>query len=551
MNTPARSETVLSKKDSFPAIPAESWPSLSDSKESNTETTLPQSPQPLLNTSSQSSLEDMNTSELGKNGKKWSKLPVQIRYTNAAANKNNRSQPKSSRSRHSSDRSVLTEPSKQKESPIDSHSKPAAPRSKHHSSSASPTTRSSSIVSSTHSPTQSNNEQQQETNYTNSSRPSYKKSFHRRDHHNYNGVSMNRSAKSYGRDNYNSGSSYYYSYYQPYATHDLDMVKFWLRSQLEYYYSVENLCRDMYFRKQMSLENGGVSLSVISNFNRVRSLLDLAKPFYSPQESHLSSAAQYKVWLLDILRSAIQESLSIEVIEDRGHSFVRLKQDWSYWLLPQDSPTLHANLLVKTDSNASVTPVEASLLFTNPGNGNEETLPGQKVSSDHTNNMPNGYPIQQVETRKNNQVRWMPSPPISPLMKKLDNELFSSSDLSPIRLIMTHSPELIDLDSIQELESALRSFEQKNNSIVPADYQSIPRVFEATKLTPFIGWFYDSDQTSYESFKQIELFKDNDLVAYDYDVFLAKAMQGRVFFFFYSLSNHSSCYDRTQSKTFF
>ena len=49
-----------------------------------------------------------------------------------------------------------------------------------------------------------------------------------------------------------------------------------MRRQIEYYFSVENLCKDMFLRKKMD-DGGWIPTRVIASFNRVRMLTpDLA-----------------------------------------------------------------------------------------------------------------------------------------------------------------------------------------------------------------------------------------------------------------------------------
>ena len=54
--------------------------------------------------------------------------------------------------------------------------------------------------------------------------------------------------------------------------HDPNDLKKKIRTQIEYYFSNENLHKDVYFRNQMD-DQGWVSLEVIAQFNRVKSLL--------------------------------------------------------------------------------------------------------------------------------------------------------------------------------------------------------------------------------------------------------------------------------------
>lgn len=46
-----------------------------------------------------------------------------------------------------------------------------------------------------------------------------------------------------------------------------------LRRQIEFYFSLDNLLRDIYLRRNMDA-NGWVPLSVVANFTRVRMLTD-------------------------------------------------------------------------------------------------------------------------------------------------------------------------------------------------------------------------------------------------------------------------------------
>ncbi|KAH7298583.1 hypothetical protein KP509_25G050300 [Ceratopteris richardii] len=77
--------------------------------------------------------------------------------------------------------------------------------------------------------------------------------------------------------------------------------------QIEYYFSVENLCRDIYLRSKMD-EWGFVPVSVIANFNRVKMITQ--NPYFIVEALRLSN-----------------------VVEVQGDK-VRKKGDWANWLLP-------------------------------------------------------------------------------------------------------------------------------------------------------------------------------------------------------------------------
>lgn len=85
-------------------------------------------------------------------------------------------------------------------------------------------------------------------------------------------------------------------------------------SQLEYYFSVDNLLKDMFLRKHMDGQ-GFVSLDVIANFNRVKSL------------------AQDK----DLVKMACMSSQIIEICADgEGQDRVRRADGWQQFVLPYE-----------------------------------------------------------------------------------------------------------------------------------------------------------------------------------------------------------------------
>ena len=80
----------------------------------------------------------------------------------------------------------------------------------------------------------------------------------------------------------------------------------------EYYFSVDNLCKDMFLRKHMDSQ-GFVFLSVISDFNRIRQLTTD----------------------LEIIRSVCYQSQNIEYkIGADGRDRLRRRDGWETWILP-------------------------------------------------------------------------------------------------------------------------------------------------------------------------------------------------------------------------
>jgi la-related protein 1 len=98
--------------------------------------------------------------------------------------------------------------------------------------------------------------------------------------------------------------------YNPYIDHSsvLAMVKM----QLEYYFSIDNLCKDVYLRKHMDSQ-GFVFLNFISNFKRIQALTQ-----------------EY-----DLLYYACYESEIIEQVRgEDGVDRMRRKEGWEKWVLP-------------------------------------------------------------------------------------------------------------------------------------------------------------------------------------------------------------------------
>ncbi|KAJ1935219.1 hypothetical protein EC988_008553, partial [Linderina pennispora] len=91
---------------------------------------------------------------------------------------------------------------------------------------------------------------------------------------------------------------------------DEESVKQFVKAQVEYYFSVDNLCKDIFFRTQMD-PDGYVPLKLISEFNRVKKATED----------------------LDLIRSALDSST--EVVLNAARDRVRKQKDWKTWLFPK------------------------------------------------------------------------------------------------------------------------------------------------------------------------------------------------------------------------
>lgn len=97
--------------------------------------------------------------------------------------------------------------------------------------------------------------------------------------------------------------------YNPYIEHVSVLAL--VTMQLEYYFSIDNLCKDVYLRKHMDSQ-GFVFLSFISGFKRIQAL---TQDF-------------------DLLRHACQESDIVELVRGNdGADRLRRKEGWEKWVL--------------------------------------------------------------------------------------------------------------------------------------------------------------------------------------------------------------------------
>lgn len=96
----------------------------------------------------------------------------------------------------------------------------------------------------------------------------------------------------------------------------LTQATVWITTSREFYFSVNNLCRDVFLRMRMNRE-GWVPLHVVCSFNKMKQL-----------------TADKKL-VLDSIKSL---STKLEVDEDKQR--MRLKDDWAMWVFPKvDLPT--------------------------------------------------------------------------------------------------------------------------------------------------------------------------------------------------------------------
>lgn len=110
-----------------------------------------------------------------------------------------------------------------------------------------------------------------------------------------------------------------------------------LTTQLDYYFSVDNMCKDMFLRQKMDSQ-GFVPLSVVANFKRVKSLTED----------------------IELLRHVARQLREAEyVVGEDGLDRLRPRENWAQWILPvekrdlpaQNDGPAHAKQPGKVDEN--------------------------------------------------------------------------------------------------------------------------------------------------------------------------------------------------------
>ncbi|GIL71970.1 hypothetical protein Vretifemale_2399, partial [Volvox reticuliferus] len=120
-----------------------------------------------------------------------------------------------------------------------------------------------------------------------------------------------------------------------------------VRKQIDYYFSVDNLCKDIFLRSKMD-DNGWIPLAVVANFNRVRILtLD---------------------WTLIV--DAMSDSPIVEVSSDS--TMLRARENWDRWVLPPQQRDLsHNPAAIKAAPAAAAANVGGDVNSPSPSKGGQ------------------------------------------------------------------------------------------------------------------------------------------------------------------------------------
>ncbi|XP_031554953.1 la-related protein 1B-like [Actinia tenebrosa] len=147
------------------------------------------------------------------------------------------------------------------------------------------------------------------------------------------------------------GMTYYYNTqdtqsqtYAPSAVNEITLLEF-IRKQIEYYFSEENLRKDFFLRKQMD-DDGFIPIALIASFYRVQALTQ------DPNQ----------------IQEAMKDSEVVETVEGK----MRKKENPSVWPLPPNSP-----LTVKNASTYIVQPSYTTEFYDQTMNF--QNIPNQEV----------------------------------------------------------------------------------------------------------------------------------------------------------------------------
>jgi la-related protein 1 len=135
-------------------------------------------------------------------------------------------------------------------------------------------------------------------------------------------------------------------------------VNLLVRQQIEYYFSVGNLVRDMFLRGNMDTQ-GWVRAGVIGNFNRMRMLTG---------------------GTLDtqILLDCVRDSPVVEIEGDR----MRKREDWASWVLPNAAPAQPTQVSVAPAAAGTGAADDATPLQLPIGPGADENGSGVGANGD-------------------------------------------------------------------------------------------------------------------------------------------------------------------------
>jgi hypothetical protein len=243
----------------------------------------------------------------------------------------------------------------------------------------------------------------------------------------------------------------------------------------------------------MSQSHGGVPLNVISGFNRVKSLLEYAKPYYQVLKNEESESAEVdpadmSLWLDGILKSSIESSAYLHLINDSEKFFVGIKEGWEYWII-NEYPI-----------SPSKTTSDSYMSTGNSGKVNEGTFDGHEVSSFNRLRVDADSKALAHNVPKKQQLSAgvsMVSPPVTPsnprAISLLLKDTLTDSELENIFLVIPSGEIKVDTHQAEWLHQGLLELEksQCGNGPEITSLAAIPRFSASTnKSFPSIGWYW-------------------------------------------------------------
>lgn len=173
---------------------------------------------------------------------------------------------------------------------------------------------------------------------------------------------------------YQNQNPYFYpvqnAYYVP-PYFQNPMLRACVKAQLEYYFSVENLCRDVYLRLNMDSQ-GWIPLSFIAAFNRVKVL------------------TTDEALLADVLFNECQ----MEIEYDPETKQLRKRNEWGLWIYPEDvKAQMRAEFEQKKASGLAskpLTPVPAPEQLSMEASEDWKAISDRAAASQRLLDIPNG-----------------------------------------------------------------------------------------------------------------------------------------------------------------
>ncbi|XP_028348085.1 la-related protein 1B isoform X9 [Physeter macrocephalus] len=274
------------------------------------------------------------------------------------------------------------------------------------------------------------------------------------------------------------------------------LLKEYIKRQIEYYFSIENLERDFFLRRKMD-EQGFLPISLIAGFHRVRALTTN----------------------LNLILEALKDSTEVEIVDEK----MRKKIEPEKWPIPGPPPR-------------SVPQTDFSQLIDCP-----EFVPGQAFGS-HTESAPNspriGSPLSPKKNTETSNLQAM-SRDLSASLPDLDSEpwievkkrhrpspvklkespLLSEEASNQLYLPDEQEQEELDFlfdEEMEQIEGRKNTFTNwsDNDSDYEIDDQDLNKILIVTQTPPYMRKRPGGDRTgNHMSRQEVENFKKLNLIS--------------------------------------